>query len=288
MFLVPHVGPACKLRIEEGRYIGSLLWDPWDGERVAEESDQGIDDATEKEVRSPVPDAESDSDPEDSVPLNKRKLTTKADTSAVTPKRVRRRLVKAHVGPVFADVSGVEPETNRPEEERTRVVADDGEKTVVGIMGEKLKGRQCNVGAPLDVVDESMPPPSRGAPEKGEKGETQLSEREEMLRVVQESVVAIETKEREAVGKFREQLELNSSLEVKLEESAGSLMGVEKTLAEMQKQNDDLRATLDSLPSRDVIISENRRCVVLACERRCGPLFSICMSFVVRVLSPAM
>ena len=31
MFLVPHVGPACKLRIEEGRYIGSLLWDPWDG-----------------------------------------------------------------------------------------------------------------------------------------------------------------------------------------------------------------------------------------------------------------
>ena len=82
------------------------------GERVAEESDQGIDDATEKEVRSPVPDAESDSDPEDSVPLNKRKLTTKADTSAVTPKRVRRRLVKAHVGPVFADVSGVEPETS--------------------------------------------------------------------------------------------------------------------------------------------------------------------------------
>lgn len=86
--------------------------------------------------------------------------------------------------------------------------------------------------------------------------ETQLSERKEMLRVVQESVVAIETKEREAVGKFREQLELNSSLEVKLEESATSLMGVEKTLAEMQKQNDDLRATLNSLPSRDVIISE--------------------------------
>lgn len=59
---------------------------------------------------------------------------------------------------------------DRPEEERTRVVADDGEKTVVGIMGERLKSRQCNVGALLDVVDESMPPPSRGTPEKGEKG----------------------------------------------------------------------------------------------------------------------
>lgn len=86
----------------------------------------------------------------------------------------------------------------------------------------------------------------------------QLSSCEESLKVGRETVVAAEKREAESAVTLREQVQLVSDLESKLQAEITTVKDMKKAMQKVQEQRDQLQVELNAMPSKEVIVSEFR------------------------------